>query len=94
MNFKSKMDVTEQKNMMDDIEKYDFQHRLLVAPSLLEKNDRKNFEIISQNLSIKDRTVGEISPNALKYLGIKYSIIGHLERRISLNESYYLIQYC
>ncbi|GLB46414.1 triosephosphate isomerase [Philodulcilactobacillus myokoensis] len=91
MNFKTKMPIKSQLKMMKEIEQNQFQPRLLVAPSILEPNHYSNFEIVSQDLTTKARTVGEIPDNALKYYGIKYAFIGHIERRTMLKEDYDVI---
>lgn len=48
-----------------------------------------NFEVGSQNVcAYNDGTyTGEVSANQLYSLGVRYTIVGHSERRIKLNES-------
>lgn len=49
---------------------------------------RYNFSLGSQNLSYIDVT-GEVTSEQLKSMNVRYSIIGHGERRVCLNESFY-----
>ena len=45
-----------------------------------------SFSLGSQNLSYMDVT-GEVTAEQLKSMNVRYSIIGHGERRVCLNES-------
>ena len=81
LNFKNLVDFEEQLQFLDDLSHADVQVDLKISPTLPVPNDFENFEIISQNLTIKERTVGEISPSVLHHLNISTSFIGHLERR-------------
>ncbi|WP_261371615.1 triose-phosphate isomerase [Weissella cibaria] len=92
LNFKNLVDFEEQLQFLDDLSHADVQVDLKISPTLPVPNDFENFEIISQNLTIKERTVGEISPSVLHHLNISTSFIGHLERRKSLNEGLLIVR--
>lgn len=83
LNFKNKISIAKQQKMIKHLDSIKRKDTLLVAPTFIEKNNYKNLDIISQNISIKKRCVGENSPDLLHFLNIDYSIIGHLERRLS-----------
>lgn len=65
LNFKNLVDFEEQLQFLDDLSHADVQVDLKISPTLPVPNDFENFEIISQNLTIKERTVGEISPSEI-----------------------------
>lgn len=92
LNFKNLVDFKLQLKFLHDLSKATIQTELLVAPTLPLANDFNNFQIISQNLTIQERTVGEISPSVLSHLNINTSFIGHLERRKSLNEGLLIVR--
>ncbi|MDA2491370.1 triose-phosphate isomerase [Bacillus cereus] len=92
INLKSKMDIDMQEKFCEQVPTYGSKHNILIAPTLPIKNNKYSAEIISQNISIKKRIVGEISPNVLKKLGINYTMVGHLERRKALNEDISIIK--
>lgn len=79
-------EVLEYKNNIK--EKYS---NLIIAPSYIYLNIMKsnNYDIASQDGYYIDKGsyTGEVSFNQLKSLGIKYSIIGHSERRRKFNET-------
>ena len=87
VNFKSLMCYKKQLQWLQDIEQLPLNFKLLVAPTLPEHNTYQNYEIIAQNISLAQRTVGEMSANVLKALDIRYAFVGHLERRKLLNET-------
>ncbi|MHA8110454.1 triose-phosphate isomerase [Lactobacillaceae bacterium Melli_B4] len=91
MNFKTLMPVREQQNMMEEVEQNSFAPDLIIAPTILQPDNFKNFSEAAQNITITKRTVGEPSADELHYFGIKYAFIGHLERRIQLHEGYDII---
>ncbi|MFR4252791.1 MAG: triose-phosphate isomerase [Weissella confusa] len=92
LNFKNLVDFELQKQFLNDLDNAEVQVELKIAPTLPVDNDHDKFEVISQNLTIKERTVGEISPSVLRSLGITTSFIGHLERRKSLNEGLLIVR--
>ena len=92
LNFKNQVDFQEQQQFLQDLSEAEVNFDLKIAPTLPVANQYENFEIISQNLTIKERTVGEISPSVLRYLGIHTSFIGHLERRKTLNEGFLIVR--
>ncbi|MDF8368954.1 triosephosphate isomerase [Weissella paramesenteroides] len=92
LNFKNLVDFEQQKQFLADLSQATVDVDLKIAPTLLVPNTYDNFEVVSQNLTIKQRTVGEISPSVLQSLGITTSFIGHLERRKSLNEGLLIVR--
>lgn len=92
LNFKNLVDFKEQLTFMADLSQTQVDVNLMIAPTLPVQNNYDNFEVISQNLTIESRTVGEISPSVLDYLDIHTSFIGHLERRKSLNEGFLIVR--
>lgn len=81
LNLKNKMSFENQKNIIRNIKNKGRNIKLLIAPILPQQNNYEDIEIISQNIAIKERSVGDISAELLKEYNISYSIIGHLERR-------------
>lgn len=61
----------------------------LFLPSLVEKAKGTDVKIGAQNMHFEDSGAftGEISPVALKDIGVQYVIIGHSERREMFNET-------
>ncbi|GEP73957.1 triose-phosphate isomerase [Weissella thailandensis] len=92
LNFKNLVDFEQQKQFLTDLSQTTVDVDLKIAPTLPVTNTYDNFEVVSQNLTIKQRTVGEISPSVLQSLGITTSFIGHLERRKSLNEGLLIVR--
>lgn len=92
LNFKNLVDFEQQKQFLTDLSQTTVDVDLKIAPTLPVPNTYDNFEVVSQNLTIKQRTVGEISPSVLQSLGITTSFIGHLERRKSLNEGLLIVR--
>jgi triosephosphate isomerase len=92
LNFKNLVDFKMQVDFLNELDKQELQVDLLISPTLPVKNEFQHFQVISQNLTIEKRTVGEISPSVLNYLGIDTSFIGHLERRKSLNEGLLIVR--
>lgn len=86
---------------LEDILKYketikDKYNNLIIAPSYiyLKEMESNNYDIASQdgyNID-KGAYTGEVSFNQLKSLGVKYSIIGHSERRQLFNETNEIIK--
>ncbi|MBZ5964583.1 triose-phosphate isomerase [Leuconostoc gelidum subsp. gelidum] len=91
VNFKNMMHYEKQLKWLQDIEREFLDFKLLVAPTLPEHNSYHNYEIIAQNISLVQRTVGEVSASVLNGLKIQYAFVGHLERRRLLNETTDLI---
>ena len=67
------------------------QHQLIIAP-IIPNYDEYHFDIAVQNLSIKGRNVGDLSPQHLKHYNINYAFVGHLERQKCLNETTRIIR--
>jgi triosephosphate isomerase len=92
LNFKNLVDFKQQIDFLTELDQQEIQVELLISPTLPVENKYAHFQIISQNLTIETRTVGEISPSVLEYLHIDTSFIGHLERRKSLNEGLLIVR--
>ncbi|AOT56086.1 triose-phosphate isomerase [Weissella soli] len=92
LNFKNLVDFEQQLQFLDDLSHEAVDFELYVAPTLPVASQYDNFKIVSQNLTIPTRTVGEISPSVLHHLNIDTSFIGHLERRKSLNEGLLIVR--
>jgi len=64
---------------------------LIICPSFIYIPYFLNydFSVGSQNVCAYEtgEYTGEISPNQLRSIGVKYTIVGHSERRIKLNET-------
>lgn len=62
---------------------------LIVCPSYIHLGllNNKNYKLGVQNIYVGDICTGEVSLNQLKEYNVEYSIVGHMERRILLNES-------
>lgn len=93
-NLKNRLSIPTQYKILDRIERFrkSLQHiEIIVAPIMLINNHDYSFHIASQNMSILGRSIGELSPQHLKYYHINYTFIGHLERQVKLNESYDII---
>jgi len=87
VNFKNIMHYEKQLKWLQDIEREFLDFKLLVAPMLPEHNRYHNYEIVAQNISLVQRTVGKVSASVLNGLKIQYAFVGHLERRRLLNET-------
>ena len=65
-------------------------NKLIICPSYpyLSYFQGNNYELGSQNVAETDdrQLTGEVSAIQLKSLDVKYSLVGHLERRINLKE--------
>lgn len=80
------------ENYIDIIDKKKFEDiDLILCPSYIYLSwfNSKNYSLGAQNVFYKQAGpyTGEISPMQLKDLGVKYSIVGHSERRILFNET-------
>ncbi|MGT2846769.1 triose-phosphate isomerase [Streptococcus massiliensis] len=93
-NFKNKMSIATQEKLMDEFNTKNLNknHQLIVAPIVPRKDSTYQFNVAIQNLAIKGRNVGDLSPQHLEHFGIKYAFVGHLERQSMLNEDVTMIQ--
>ena len=74
------------------INKLSTTNHIIICPSSIYLNDFKlntNYDISSQNIHYMDEGsyTGEISAKQLNSLNIKYTLVGHFERRILFNET-------
>ncbi|WP_347495758.1 triose-phosphate isomerase [Enterococcus faecalis] len=63
-----------------------------VAPILPDVYPNTSWNIVSQNVSVAERAVGEVQPHVLNYFHIHYAFVGHLERRVYLGEDISVIK--
>lgn len=90
-NMKMMLTKYQVESCIDIIDKKKFSNiDLILCPSYIYLSwfEAKNYSLGAQNVFYKQKGAytGEISPMQLKDLGVKYSIIGHSERRILFNE--------
>lgn len=89
-NWKMKLTVEEGLSLLKEASTFsDYKNDLVICPDFLILSQAKSIlentkiRLGAQNASISERgaLTGEISAHDLKYLGVKYVIIGHSERR-------------
>ncbi|MCW0934954.1 MULTISPECIES: triose-phosphate isomerase [Streptococcus] len=91
-NFKNQMSIKQQLELLEKFNQpMSKQHQLIIAPIIPDYNVY-HFDIAVQNLSIKGRNVGDLSPQHLKHYNINYAFVGHLERQKYLNETTRMIR--
>lgn len=94
LNHKTFMEYEDVINYIKDVkDKIRTDIEVVICPSTVfipYFSGKYNFLLGSQNISHKDIT-GEVTAKELKSLGVKYSIIGHNERKDNLNETEKLI---
>ncbi len=91
-NFKNQMSIKQQLELLEKFNQpIKKQHQLIIAP-IIPNYDEYHFDIAVQNLSIKGRNVGDLSPKHLKHYNINYAFVGHLERQKCLNETTRIIR--
>lgn len=91
-NFKNQMSIKQQLELLEKFNQpISKQHQLIIAPIIPDYNVY-HFDIAVQNLSIKGRNVGDLSPQHLKHYNINYAFVGHLERQKYLNETTRMIR--
>lgn len=86
LNHKLNLNYDELNNYIEKINEIDTNNDIIICPSYLYLESFKNkckFKIGSQNISnkIEGNFTGEVSAKQLNNLGIKYSLVGHSERR-------------
>lgn len=90
LNNKSNLKLEEFKKYQDDLSKIKSTNQLVICPSniYLPLVNLDNFLLGSQNVSSykEGATTGEVAASQLKSLGVKYTIVGHSERREKLKE--------
>jgi len=91
LNNKSNLTKQEFSSYIDELEKLQSQHSLIICPTYLNiaTCNLKNIFLGSQNVSAEDEGAftGEISASQLKSFGVKYTIVGHSERRTYQKET-------
>ncbi|MFS9337778.1 Triosephosphate isomerase [Streptococcus intermedius] len=91
-NLKNQMSIEQQLELLEKFNKpISKQHQLIIAP-IIPDYDKYHFDIAVQNLSMKGKSVGDLSPQHLKHYNINYAFVGHLERQKYLNETVRIIR--
>ncbi len=89
-NFKMNLDNREINEYLEFFKK-DKYSNVIFAPTFIYLKDFINygFEVASQDVAFapKGAYTGDVSVNQLKSIGVKYSIVGHSERRKYYNDS-------
>ena len=80
-NFKNKLSIPEQLNLLKLFNKGNVKTDLIISPIMPVNDNEYSFSIASQNIAIKGRNVGDLTCEHLNYYNIKYAFIGHLERQ-------------
>lgn len=91
-NMKMLLTKYQMENYIDIVDRKKFKNiDLILCPSYIYLSwfEAKNYSLGAQNVFYKQTGAytGEISPMQLKDLGIRYSIVGHSERRDLFNET-------
>lgn len=89
-NLKMNMTAKDVDSYLNEITNKINNKRVIICPSniYIPYFLKRDFDVGVQNIYHKlDNCTGEISPIQLKSIGIKYSIIGHSERKKNLNET-------
>lgn len=91
LNNKSNLTKQEFSHYINEIEKLESKHHLVVCPTFLNLSNcnLKNMSLGSQNVSSEENGAftGEISASQLKSFEVEYTIVGHSERRTYQKES-------
>lgn len=91
LNNKSNLEKQEFETYLEELKTIETTHPLILCPTFLNigQVDLPNIELGAQNVSAKDNGAftGEISAKQLNSYGVKYTIIGHSERREYQKES-------
>lgn len=93
-NHKMNMNAMDIKNYLDELKKIDNRNVVICPTSIyIPYFLNKKFQVGIQNTFIhgKGSYTGEISPEQASSLGVKFTIIGHSERRTYLDENDSLI---
>ena len=88
LNNKSNFTRDEYKEYLKEIEKIIFKGKLILCPTYLNLTVETDIVLGAQDVSpFEDGAhTGEISAKQLSAIGVKYSIVGHSERRLNENE--------
>lgn len=83
LNNKSNFTLEEYQNYLKKIEDIDFRGTLILCPTLINLTVETRVLLGSQNVSPYEdgAHTGEVSARQLSALGVKYSLVGHSERR-------------
>ena len=91
LNNKSNLEKEEFNKYMNDLSEIKTNHTLILCPTYLNIPAYKESDVLlgAQNTSSKENGAytGEISATQLKSYGVKYTIVGHSERRKYQKES-------
>lgn len=91
LNNKSNLEKQELEKYLEELKEVKTSHQLILCPTFLNiaSVSLSNVDLGAQNVSTRDNGAftGEISAKQLKSYGVKYTIIGHSERREYQKES-------
>lgn len=93
-NHKMNMDAKEVSDYLKELEKIDNKNIVICPTNIyIPYFLKRKYKVGIQNTFIHDKGsyTGEVSPKQAKSLGVSYTIIGHSERRIYLDETDTLI---
>lgn len=92
-NFKMNLDSAEIDNYIDYFKDKELKNVIFGPPSIyLERFIKNGFKVASQDVGFSDKGAytGDISANELRSIGVKYSIVGHSERRKYYDDGRYV----
>lgn len=86
-NFKNKLSIPEQLDLLNFFNEGNIKTELIISPIVPVNDNQYSFSVASQNIAMEGRNVGDLTWEHLTYYNIKYAFVGHLERQNSLNET-------
>ena len=92
-NFKMNLDSAEIDSYIDYFKDKELKNVIFGPPSIyLERFIKSGFKVASQDVGFSDKGAytGDISANELRSIGVKYSIVGHSERRKYYDDGRYV----
>lgn len=89
LNNKSNLNIEEYKKYVEELSKIYFRGKLILCPNYLNLTEKVDILLGSQNVSpyTEGAHTGEIAASQLSAIGVKYSLVGHSERRSIESES-------
>ena len=89
LNNKSNLNIEEYKKYVEELSKIYFRGKLILCPNYLNLTEKVDILLGAQNVSpyTEGAHTGEIAASQLSAIGVKYSIVGHSERRSIESES-------